>query len=106
MTPKPFLFFVPPGWLGSIGLSRFASCSTDGEGLLSDYARHLISLHDYRHNVERIFSPMTERFRNEWGDEVVPVQLRILIKELGDRVGHNTAYCLDSGCSWRIPYVN
>ena len=28
-----------------------------GRGLLSDYARHLISLHDYRHNVERNFLP-------------------------------------------------
>ena len=34
---------------------------------------------------------MTERFHDEWGDEVVPVQLRILIKELGDHVGHNAA---------------
>ena len=34
---------------------------------------------------------MTERFCDEWGDEVVPVQLRILIKELGDHVGHDAA---------------
>ena len=37
------------------------------------------------------FFPMTESFLDEWGDEVVPVQLRILIKELGDHVGHNSA---------------
>ena len=34
---------------------------------------------------------MTERFRDEWGDEMVPVQLRILIKELGDHVEHIAA---------------
>ena len=62
-----------------------------GRGLLSDYAQHLISLHDYRHNVERNFSLMTEHFRDEWGNEVVLVQLLILIKELGDHVGHNAA---------------
>ena len=28
-----------------------------GRGLLSDYARHLIYLHDCRHNVERISPP-------------------------------------------------
>ena len=37
------------------------------------------------------FFPMTERFRDEWGHEVVPVQLRILIKELGDHVGYVAA---------------
>ena len=58
--------------------------------LLSDYTRHHISLHDYEHNIERLF-PMTEHFCGEWGDKVVPVQLRILIKELGDHVGHNSA---------------
>ena len=34
---------------------------------------------------------MTERFRDKWGDEVVPVQLHILIKELVDYVGLNAA---------------
>ena len=29
--PPTILFFVPPGWLGPIGLSRFASCSTGGD---------------------------------------------------------------------------
>ena len=37
--PRPFLFFVPPGWLGPIGLSLFASCSTG-----RDYYRTLRSI--------------------------------------------------------------
>ena len=34
---------------------------------------------------------MTERFRDEWGDEMVRVQSRILIKKLDDHVGHIAA---------------
>ena len=34
---------------------------------------------------------MMERFCDEWGDEMVPAQLRILIKELGNHVGHIAA---------------
>ena len=58
--------------------------------LLLDYARHHISLHNNERNIKHMF-PMTECFRDEWGNEVVPVQLRILIKELGGHVGHNAA---------------
>ena len=34
---------------------------------------------------------MTGHFCDECGDEGIPVQLRMLIKELGDHVGHNAA---------------
>ena len=38
--------------------------------------------------ISSAFPPMTEDFHDEWGDGMVPVQLGILIKELGDHVGH------------------
>ena len=90
MTPRPFLFLVPTGWLSPTSLSRFVSCSTGGGFYRTMHSITFLYLHDYEHNIERIF-PMTERVRGEWGNEMVPVQLRILIKELGDHVGHVAA---------------
>ena len=85
---SPTMFIFRSDRLAQSHLSQSSRILQYGCRLRSDYARLHIDRHDYRHNIEQLFFPMTERFRDEWGDDMVPVQLRILIKELGDHIGH------------------
>ena len=54
-----------------------------GLKLRSEHTLLKIDTPTYHNQIKHTWLPMTERFRDAWHDEMVPIKMRVLINELG-----------------------
>ena len=53
-----------------------------GLKLRSEHTLLKIDSQTYQNEIKHTWLPMTERFRDAWHDGMVPINMRVLIKEL------------------------